>query len=341
MSITSVLALVREALPLFGIDAAAGITFIKQRENHVFRVQSAEHDCAVRVHRRGYREGAQLECESNHLRALRTAGLLVPDPLESVSGGYAVAVDGDQRLLSAQHWLPAATPIADSFEVFTGVGTVHEYDMGRLGSAMAQHHLHAESAPVPADFSRPAWDLPGLLGPEALWGDGTELWSLLPAERLSLKKAAEAAASVIEGLGTDRSMFGAIHADMTFENVLTTREGLAVIDFDDFGEGWFGFDVATALFFATPHRDYPALEGAFFEGYEQVRPLDRSVSHGLDAFMLARGLSYLGWAADRPGDPASDFAAGRVAPWVAKAASTFTSSGSTGWTAKTNYSKEN
>jgi Ser/Thr protein kinase RdoA (MazF antagonist) len=153
-----------------------------------------------------------------------------------------------------------------------------------------------------------------------------------------LAQAAEAASLVIEALGRDRSVFGAIHADMTFENVLATGNGLVIIDFDDFGEGWFGFDIATALFFATPHPNFAILAEAFLRGYESVRELDPAVGGALDAFLIARGMSYLGWAADRPGDPASDFAESRLAPWVVEAAKRFTGSGSTGWLHQDNSS---
>lgn len=324
-------AMVREALPMFGIDSAARVTFIKQRENQVFRVEYDDQDCAVRIHRPGYRAADEIECESHHLRGLRKAGLLVPEPVESLLGGYTVPVDCDQRLVSVQRWFPDAFPIADSFQVFTGAGTLDQNHMRELGAVMARHHRHAESTTPPESLGRPAWDLDGLFGPGALWGDGTRLRSLTPEDRLSLAKAAEAASRVIEALGRDGSVFGAIHADMTFENVLATGDGLVIIDFDDFGEGWFGFDIATALFFATPHANYATLAEAFLHGYESVRALNPSERDALDAFLIARGMSYLGWAADRPGDPASDFAESRLGPWVVEAAKRFTGSGSTGW----------
>lgn len=337
-SLAPSVALVREALPLFGIDTSARITFIKERENQVFRVESDGQDCAVRIHRPGYRAAVEIECESHHLRGLQEAGLLVPEPVESLLGGYAVPVDRDQRLVSVQRWLPDAFPIADSFQVFTGAGTLDQDDMRQLGTVMGRHHLHAESTTPPESLRRPAWDLDGLFGPGALWGDGTRLRSLTPEGRLSLAQAAEAASLVIEALGRDRSVFGAIHADMTFENVLATGNGLVIIDFDDFGEGWFGFDIATALFFATPHPNFATLAEAFLHGYESVRELDPAVGEALDAFLIARGMSYLGWAAHRPGDPASDFAESRLAPWVVEAAKRFTGSGSTGWLHQDNSS---
>ncbi|MBT2522553.1 phosphotransferase enzyme family protein [Arthrobacter sp. ISL-28] len=324
--------LVREALSHFGIDAGARITFIKQRENQVFRVESDGQDFAVRIHRPGYRTAEEIECEAHHLRALRDAQLLVPDPVESEFGVFALPVGSNQQLVSVQRWLPGALPIADSFEVFTGTGSLDERHVSELGSVMARHHLHAESAPTRKDFSRPAWDADGLFGPRALWGDAAGLRTLTPEDRLVLSEAVSAASLKIQALGKDPSVFGPIHADMTFENVLATDEGLAIIDFDDFGEGWFAFDIATALFFATPSPQYPALERAFLEGYQQVRRLEASVLAAMDAFLLARGLTYLGWAADRPENPASEFAAAQLCPWVMSAAKKYALSGSTGWT---------
>ena len=59
---------------------------------------------------------------------------------------------------------------------------------------------------------------------------------------------------------------------------------------------------------------------ALFAGYESVRPLDPADHTAFPAMLLARGLTYLGWAADRRGEPTAEWHAVTVLPHVVQLA---------------------
>ena len=105
--------------------------------------------------------------------------------------------------------------------------------------------------------------------------------------------------------------------------MLTSPAGLRVIDFDDFGPGYFLFDLVTALFFFQPHPAYPAYREALFQGYGSVRELPPEHLELWDTLRLARGASYLGWAAAREGQDDALFIFENVLPLVLRLAADY------------------
>ncbi|HWV47995.1 MAG TPA: phosphotransferase, partial [Microbacterium sp.] len=168
-------------------------------------------------------------------------------------------------------------------------------------------------------------------GETPLWGDPRALGTLSADEVALLDRALPKLHAVLRGLGTDSETYGVVHADSTPENVLETDAGFTLIDFDDFGTGWFVFDLVTALFHHTGHPRAAEYERALIAGYEAIRPLCTGEREAWDALDLARGLTYLGWAAERAGDPASEFIGEAVAPLVLRAARAFVDDAPAPW----------
>jgi Ser/Thr protein kinase RdoA (MazF antagonist) len=129
--------------------------------------------------------------------------------------------------------------------------------------------------------------------------------------------------AVLTELGTDPSVYGVIHADFTPENILVREDELVLIDFDDFGEGWHLFELATILFFYRPDPRFVEFADAVMAGYRTQRTLDERQLRAWDGMLLARGLTYLGWAAARPHEETSTFVAQDVAPVVLALAQDF------------------
>ena len=126
--------------------------------------------------------------------------------------------------------------------------------------------------------------------------------------------------------GTSPDRYGTIHADFTPENVLVRNGQLTVIDFDDSGDGYYLFDLATAAFFYLPHPRAEAVTSALLAGYQTVRPLTREDLALWRPMLLARGLTYLAWAANRPGDETSNFILEHARPLVVQLATEFVGS---------------
>lgn len=323
----------RLALDEFGVPSDAELIFVKQRENHVYRVRGDGFDRSLRMHRIGYRSDEELISETASIEAFRLGGIAVPTPVPMASGEFvAIITDGQgiRRQATMQNWVDGGREFGDSGAVFQGLARPDDAALRALGTLIARMHDIAEQG-APAGYRRTAWDAAGLVGDTALWGRPSRLRSLSPADRDLLDLAESRLADELAQLDRGARRYGVIHADFTFENVLVGPDGLVALDFDDSGEGWFLFDLATSAFWCTEHPEAEALVAALLEGYRELRTLDEADERAWDALLLSRALSYLGWAADRPGDAASDFHEDVIGPRVVAAARRYLENGSTGW----------
>ena len=323
----------RLALDAFGVPDDAELIFVKQRENHVYRVRGKGFDRSLRMHRVGYRSDDELVSETASIEAFRLGGIAVPTPVPLPTGGFiAVITDarGERRQATMQDWIDGGREFADSGEVFQGLARPDDADLRALGSLIARMHDIAERG-APVGYRRAAWNAAGLVGEEALWGRPGRLRSLSSSDRDLLDLVESRLAEEFGRLDAGSRRYGVIHADFTFENVLVAPHGLVALDFDDSGEGWFLFDLATSAFWCAEHPEAESLIGALLDGYREVRAFDETDERAWNSLLLARGLSYLGWAADRPGDAASDFLEEAIGPRVVAAARRYREDGSTGW----------
>jgi len=319
----------RGALELYGFEETSGIELIKYRENYVFRLTRETGDSyAVRLHRAGYRTDAEVRTELAYLQVLGERGLSVPEAVSTLDGEPVCSVqaeDGTVFQLDVQRWIDAAQQLGDVDEAVAGTSSLEPEMFRRLGILLAElHNLTAAIGRVPG-FVRRAWDSDGLVGDAALWGDPLAMDGLGRDDAALLRSAMTRLKRELDTLETSADGYGVIHADLTPENVLVQDGRLIMIDFDDFGEGWHLFDLATVLFFYQPHPRYESYRRALFEGYGSVRALPEYYPASWEAMLLARGLTYLGWAAERTGDAAAVFIAEQVVPMVLEQARRYTS----------------
>ncbi|GAA3062164.1 MULTISPECIES: phosphotransferase enzyme family protein [Actinomycetes] len=320
----------RRALPAYGLSAESTLQFVKHRENTVFRAATPhDGDYAVRLHRPGHRRDSQIRAELDFARRLqahgvrtiraiprvpgesdaagadtpdsarRTSDLLDPVTVETPEGPTQVVV---------MEWVVDSRPIGSVESGWTG-GTTPDLTMfTAVGRLAAEAHL-AASEIGPSAYDRPTWDAAGFWGPDAVWGDPGTL------DHPGAGRLAEATAGVRQRLtrAPHDDWFGPIHADFTPENILTGPEGLTLIDFDDCATGWHLFDLATILFWHHRHPDAARQREALLAGYTQIRPIPAEHLALLDDLILARGCTYLGWAAARRGDEDAEFIVDHVA----------------------------
>lgn len=316
------LVLAKLALKQFGFDPdAVPLTFIKMRENTVFRADTPDGAIALRLHRPGYRGQEEIAAESEFIDLLAARGFPVVQLVPTVAGSYtAVVSDGETEVVvDAQRWLEGSTQLGDteSDEAASHLTADH---FAAMGSIAARMHGVAEEIAASHHFARAPWDAEGLVGAEALWGDALTVPGLDDGGKAQLERTRALIMKELAAFGSAPSVYGNIHADFTPENVLVSGGDLVVIDFDDFGEGWYLFDLATVLFFFMRDPSYDAFRAGLLRGYREVRPLSAEEERMLDVFLVARGYTYLGWAATRPETDTAAFLIAEIVPHVVRLA---------------------
>ncbi|RNL52979.1 phosphotransferase enzyme family protein [Arthrobacter oryzae] len=328
--------LARLALAEFGLGEDARLEFVTYRENQVFRVHDDRHDWALKLHRPGYRTDQEIASEAAILESLTDAGVRVTVPVRTRDGAHLARVNapgapGRVQQATLQQWIPNAGPLGNSSRIFEGIERPDSAQLHDLGRLIARLHTHMESNGVAAGFDRPAWDAAGLVGDHALWGRASDLRVLDAAQRALLLRVESQLEEQLALVPRDARHFGPIHADLTVENVLVDDSGLILIDFDDSGEGWYLFDVATAYFFCSAHPDSASILDTLLGGYRLERELTEVDISPWHSLLMARALSYLAWSVDRPGDPASKFHEDVLLPWILDGARHYLQTGRTGW----------
>ncbi len=283
----------------------ASLRLLKHRENTVFQVEDGTGQRHVlRVHRHGYHDDAELASEIAWSRALNEHGIDTPAVIRTRDGrDFAVishpAVE-QPRQCSLLEWVDGQ-PFDHLGRVESGMREELIRRYRALGALAARLHNQAQAWQPPPDFVRQAWDADGLLGEQPLWGRFWEHPVLTPAQAHDLCKLRIVLRGLLDQLGTGPEIYGLIHADFLPENILVADERPRLIDFDDAGYGWHLFEMATSLFPQVSAPYFEELAEAYLAGYRKHRPMSDEHFALLPAFILLRGLSYLGWLHTRAG----------------------------------------
>jgi len=279
------------AIPFWGeLDDAKG-RLINHSENHTF-LFTAPHGEAycLRVHRPAYQSGANIESELAWLAALhRQTDLLIPKPIVGKNGQLLqrfTTTTGDTHHAVLFHFIPGHEPTPESNLVDL---------FAVLGRYAAGLHKHVIDWPLPAGFKRQAWTADAILDVDGLWGD----WRTAPGVTTEVRDVLDRAQLLLRqrladyGTGADR--YGLIHADMRLGNLLVEGDRICLIDFDDCGFCWFGYDFAAAISFHETHKAVPALKAAWLEAYQVIRPLSAEDIDMLESMVMLRRMALLAW----------------------------------------------
>ena len=317
------------ALTRYAADRDAALTFVKYRENYVFRVDEPGGSYALRLHRSGYRTDDEILEELELVTALARAGVAVP-PVRLTVGGEplcrVVDDDGDVHQVDMSEWVSGAVPLGDIGQAFADEAPVDKQTFRALGALVAGLHNTTCSLERGRATVRAPWDAGGLVGASAVWGDPRRAFRDGALGRDTVDEAMSLLESELTSYGRAPDRYGAIHADFTPENVLAHHGQMTIIDFDDSGDGYYLFDLATAAFFYLPHLQFDDVVSALLSGYQSARPLTAEDLAMWRPMLLARGLTYLAWAADRIGDETSDFVLESVRPIVVELAAEYLAS---------------
>ena len=279
-------AIIRAALPAWGLPATAGLRLLNISENATYLVM-AEEAWTVRLHRSGYHDAGEIASELAWLAAVGAEGrVAVPRIRPTLRGESLLTLAG--RHLACFSFEPGAEPTRDLPRWF------HE-----LGRTAALLHDQARRFGPPPGFRRKRWTHETIIGPRAHWGDWRRAPGLDAAGRAVLAAAEARLARDCAALGTGPAAFGLIHCDMRLANLLVDGPRLTVIDFDDCGFCWYGYDFAAAVSFIEDDPVVPALQAAWLAGYREVAPFGQEAA--LPMLVLLRRMQLTAWIASHAG----------------------------------------
>jgi len=300
-------AIARFVLPQYGIPAEAPLRLLSVSENATYATSSTgstssprstgsstDGGVVLRVCRPGYHSRTSLESELAWIEAVRADGVLATPAVLTTRAGQRVATArpprggrGPDRHVIAFERVDGAEP---------GEGDLRPL-FAELGGLAARLHEHARRWRRPPWFTRLRWDVDGAIGEYGHWGRWLDGVGVGPAEREALGRAADVVASRLRAYGDGPDRFGLVHADMRLANLLVdpVRARTNVIDFDDCGFGWFGYDLAASLSFIEQDPAVPELMAAWASGYRAVAPLPGEDEAELPTFVMLRRLLLVAW----------------------------------------------
>lgn len=286
-------------LTTWGLSPDAQVSLLNISENATFLAQDTQADTRVvlRVHRPGYHTRREIESELDWIADLRAHHIVdTPEPLTVAGGGHIATFDlnGEHREVVAFAFMSGSEPSPDS----DLTGGFH-----KLGAISARLHNHARAWSRPESFQRKHWTWDTTVGPTPHWGDWRAAMGLEPEGAAVLERTSQRLRDRLATHGTEPDRFGLIHADLRLANLLVEGDRLGVIDFDDCGFGWFGYDFAAAVSFLEHEPYIPDLQDAWVEGYRTVAPLSAEDEAMLPTFVMLRRLLLTAWLASHAETP--------------------------------------
>lgn len=305
-------------IELLAVEAASHwnakvIRLIRNRENAVFEIALQKGRAALRLHRQGYQDDAAIQSELWWCAALAAEGVNVPAALASKTGSLLVRLSNG-RNASVIDWVDgealgeAGRPFDQPLAVVLGLHA-------SLGRLIARLHTATDRLILPPDFTRPRWDIDGLVGEAPFWGRFWEHPAASADQTEILRRARWYLREKLTDHAKNGGDFGPIHADVLRENVLVNESSLSLIDFDDSGIGFRLYDLGTVLSQNLYEPAYSDIRDALVSGYNETRPAKVGL---VELFTLARTCASVGWAAPRlvPDDPIHKRHIARAAMWA-------------------------
>ena len=270
------------------------VRLIKNRENAVFEMLLPHGRAALRLHRVGYQNTAAIESELWWCTALAASGVAVPAALPTHNGALLARLSTG-RAASAIAWVQGEA-LGQSGIPFSAPLSILLDRHRALGRLIASVHAATDALTLPAAFTRPRWDIDGLVGEVPFWNRFWEHPAADPAQSKVLRDARDVLHHQLTDCLVRGADFGLIHADVLRENVLVSAKTLTLIDFDDSGFGFRLYDLGTALSQNLYEPAYPQIRDALIAGYAETRPADTAT---VELMILARCCASVGWTMPR------------------------------------------
>jgi len=268
-------------------------TFIQHNAAIVFRVEAPiqERCYLLKLHtRRGTGSNpslAQLDAGMRWLAAVaRETDLVVQTPVPTSAGRFVCQIaTGTSEPVTAtlQHWLEGSPPNGD----FTLP------QARQLGRSMAKLHRHSQQHPQPPEVPALRHDANALASHIQTLCTTLDR-AMLSAEAQAVLLAAQAEITRrMSELGTAPDVWGPVHGDLHYDNVLLIQDDIAPIDFTGVRLAHYLHDIGVTVYH-TYHQG-PELRRAFLAGYQELRRIPVHYIQFLDAFVTAAAIENIAW----------------------------------------------
>ncbi len=270
------------------------LQFIAHNAGVVFRVDSPEQVCILKLHDR-VGEGInpsydQLEIGMQWLTGIaRDTDITVQTPIAASTGTFVSTVSFDDKSIhcTLQHWLHGDSPN----------GPFTEHQIGQIGTLMAKLHRHNRSATIQFDGAM-------VHGSKALSEHVLSMRGSLDLELFSqssyeiVKGAQDKIQQIMRELGDERDVWGPIHGDIHYDNILLSNGDVYPIDFTGLRIAHYLYDIGVTLHH-TFHQGQ-SIRQAFLQGYQQIIKLPPEHLRYLEAFFTYTAIDNLTWNATIP-----------------------------------------
>lgn len=278
------------ALDNYGL-AECPLTLLNNLKNASFHVENSSGSAnygsanyALRLSKPGLRSVSEVEAELVWLRHLAVlSNSKVPYPVQTMNGADHFAIrsgSGECRIGVLFEWVEG--------EFLSEELTERHVTMA--GGLLGVLHDAGQQWTPPSGFARPTFDYDRLLGDTLPKEEVLRL-----GDRSLFRDVEDMARDLFGQLTRGPETFGLIHGDFQNGNYLFDGVGVNVIDFDDFGFGFFAYDVAIALRNLKVIPEYASLAAAFLRGYMNAFPTAIIDESTLSRLMAIRRLSITYW----------------------------------------------
>jgi Ser/Thr protein kinase RdoA (MazF antagonist) len=277
----------RGALREFAIPYAT-LTQIASRHNDVFRVTTwAKRKYVLRVQNQVLSD-AEVRSQLKWMESLeRDGGIAVPRPVRTSDARPFTFVEcaGQRRRAVLLHWLLGKTANIRTESVYRSAADL-----------VARMHRHSEQFRVGRNFAVRRLDGEWLFGSRFFVHSPAAKGRLKTPDREAARMAERFVRRAMESLGRGKNRFGLIHADLNLDNIVFNHGEASPIDFDEFGLGWYLFDIAELIRTSVTPDNWRERKEFVLRLYQQSRSLAAVETEAMDGFIVAAFVQYLNWA---------------------------------------------
>ena len=275
-----------EAMQYWGIPKGSALTLINYTENATFKVCHKEDRWIIRIHRLWYTDKDAVLSEMDWLNALSEV-IRIPMPILTINNEYIIEIDTKfgKRVVDCF-----------SFEEGNALTFNDKVNFEELGRIIAKMHVVSEKYKRPNHYKRIDWDLDKTFSANNNFHNEWYIDNqyLSENEKHWISSAVSIISSKLKKYGKNYKNYGLIHSDCRFANILNNDGKYILLDFDDFGEGWYVYDLASVFGFNEDHPYIREASRRLISGYREIRKLSKVDEELFDAFLLFRRIGLIG-----------------------------------------------